>query len=190
MKKNFKNLLFVLAMGIIVAMPFGVKAADTFDWVSSTPEKTCDNGNGTCTITNSIYVITTNSSFQGNSITLKPSAGVTIESVVGKNNYTVTDLSSDKTSFNVILNTNATAVQAGVQTTIVTVTATTSSSATDCSIDMTINNITKTTTTTTTTTTTNTKTGATLPYVILGCGAVVALSVWSVSKKKSKMHRI
>jgi hypothetical protein len=181
--KNLKYYLLAFGLGMLMLLPFNTKAL-TIDIVSN---KDCQNVSGTCTETANVYATTssTETSFTGfTSGTLTLANGITGATVVGQNGFTAT-YTYPNTAISIVSTTPA---SAGKKTLIAVITLKVASSASDCSLTLEPAGFSKVTVDIETTTTT--KTGASLPYVILGCGAVAALAIYTTTKKQTKLHKI
>jgi hypothetical protein len=184
--KNLKYYLLVLGLGMLLLLPLNTRAL-TIDIVSN---KDCKNVNGTCTETANIYATTTSTetNFNGfTSGTLTLANGITGATVAGQNGFTAT-YTYPNTSISIVNSTGY--ATAGQKTLIAVITLTVSSSAADCSLTLTPAGFNSVKVDIEETTTTTTKTGASLPYVILGCGAVAALAIYTATKKQTKLHKI
>jgi hypothetical protein len=184
--KNLKYYLLVLGLGMLLLLPLNTKAVDANN-VSVEFEKTqCSGGadtEGYCTSTVQVYINVgsnvTNFTEYAATLTYNSGVVVTITPATGVTNK------GNNVNMDLVF---STALTAGQKTLVATVTEKYKAGV-NCDITFTSTAY-GTSTVDFTETTTTTKTGASLPYVILGCGAVAALAIYTATKKQTKLHKI
>ena len=179
-----KSLFYVIAICAMFILPFSVKAAE----LSVSCEKSCPTEAGKCEQTCKIDVKENKESLTllVPTLTLTGDADkVTVKSVSGGEGWTATQTrTGNVVSFNFI----ATSAVTTENFTLGTFVLELADASVNCSGQFKLADAEATITTTTTTETVNT--GATLPLVILACGAGIAVVAYVVASKNKKMYKI
>ncbi len=181
-----KKYLSILVLGIALFLPLSASAVTKkVEWHCD--NKTCvDTSADTCqrTCTLGLSADASLNEFAFNS-TLKLSEGAKVVSVTPANSWKVSDEWKNGTN-SVALNFTSTPASTGTKIDIATVVVEINKNAT-CSLTLEANGDNKTVTIEKEDTV---NTGATLPMIVIACGALVAGAVYIISKKNTKMYKI
>ena len=193
--KKILNLFFVLVVGLIIALPYAVKAGEiTFD-----AKKNCEtpDAEGYCSTAVTLGMKDNTGSLNNVEITISfNSSEVKFGSFTGQNGWENMGDTSITNKTIKLKFTNLSGDVTSSTTTFGTFVYKYPSTLTDSDCSATINGVSVETTTTTETTTTETKetvnpsTGVSLPVVILVSGLAIAGVVYYVSKRNTKMYKI
>ena len=181
-----KKLLSIIAISVML-LPLGAKAGE----FKLGCEKSCPTEDGKCTSVCTVKAEGNTSALSEFNGTLEVVGdGVKVTSLTpGTGWMKISPTDTELNSKTIPLNFTANPAISDNSFLLMTVNLELESSATDCSLKL-YNAKMDIVTETTVETTTTTKTGASLPVVIIAGGAIVAIAIYTVTKKNKKLYKI
>ena len=194
--KDFKKLLLVIVLGLVLMVPAITKAAIKADFTGVSNGCQTPDSEGYCTSTAYLKIKATSASdtfttISGTLSLIDSNSASGIKDVVisaASDKVSIQQSGSISSGFIIAITNNSLQLSTTEYTNVVKVTYKhLATMTTDCGLKFSAGDITA---ETPKETKTNTKTGASLPYAILGVAVVGAIAVLSLTSKKSKISKL